>query len=99
VEPLKTVSGDMISSADRSVSAFRVAAVEGQPAEALVAESARQVSTVIAALKQILENVRDMAEFHEALRDLKAILDEQKQILEGTKKLQKSRLFEDILKK
>jgi hypothetical protein len=39
-----------------------------------------------------------MAEFHEALRDLKAIFDEQQQNLERTRKLQKNELFDDILK-
>lgn len=99
VDPMKAVSSDMIPTADKSVSAFRVAAQEGQKTEELVNQSQQQVSQVIASLKQILENVRDMAEFHEALRDLKAILDEQQQILDGTKKLQKSQLFDDILNK
>jgi len=46
----------------------------------------------------VLENVRDMAEFHEALRDLKAILDELQKNREETKKLQKNQLIDDILK-
>jgi hypothetical protein len=35
-----------------------------------------------------------MAEFHEALRDLKAILDEQQKTLDETKRLQKSQLID-----
>jgi hypothetical protein len=99
VNPLRFVSSDLIVAADNSVSAFRVAAAEGRSTEPLVLQSRQQVSLVISSLKQILENVRDLAEFHEALRDLKAILDEQQQILDNTKKLQKSQLFDDILNK
>jgi len=98
VDPLRAVSTEMMTSADRTVSAFRVAAQERQSTEALVAQSRTEVTQVMVALKAILENVRDMAEFHEALRDLKGILDEQQKNLEQTKKLQKNQLIDDILK-
>ena len=98
VGPLKVASGEMMPSADRTVGAFRVAAQDGQKLEELVRLSRTEVSNVVASLKLILENVRDMAEFHEALRDLKAILDEQQKNLEQTRKLQKNQLIDDILK-
>ena len=98
VEPLKVASGEMMTSADRAVSAFRVAAQSGQKMDEIVRLSRTEVASVITSLKLILENVRDMAEFHEALRDLKAILDEQQKNLEQTRKLQKNQLIDDILK-
>ena len=87
-----------MTSADRAVSAFRVAAQSGQKMDEIVRLSRTEVASVITSLKLILENVRDMAEFHEALRDLKAILDEQQKNLEQTRKLQKNQLIDDILK-
>ena len=51
---------------------------------------------MIASLNQILDSVRDMAEFHEALRDLKAIYDNQIQIQEGTKQLQKRDVLDKL---
>jgi hypothetical protein len=98
VDPLKVVSAEMLPSADRAVSALRVAAQDGQPTELLVANANAEVTKVILALKVVLENVRDMAEFHEALRDLKAILDELQKNRDETKKLQKNQLIDDILK-
>ena len=98
VNPLKAVVNDRMPIADHAVSEFRVAAQDGRPAESLVAASRVEVGQVVASLKVILENVRDMAEFHEALRDLKAILDEQQKNLDQTKKLQKNQLIDDILK-
>jgi len=96
VNPLKTIAGEMMTTADKAVSAFRVAALDGRESEALVAASTEQVSAVIAALNQILDSVRDMAEFHEALRDLKAIYDNQIQIQEGTKQLQKRDVLDKL---
>ncbi len=98
VNPLKAVTSEMMPIADNAVSEFRVAAQDGRQIGSLVAESRVEVGRVIASLKVILENVRDMAEFHEALRDLKAILDEQQKNLEQTKKLQRNQLIDDILK-
>ena len=89
VNPLKTIADEMMTTADKAVSAFRVAAQDGRESEALVAVSTERVSAVIESLNLILDSVRDMAEFHEALRDLKAIYDNQIQIQEGTKQLQK----------
>ena len=96
VNPLKTIAGEMMTTADKAVSAFRVAALDGRESKALVAASTEQVSAVIASLNQILDSVRDMAEFHEALRDLKAIYDNQIQIQEGTKQLQKRDVLDKL---
>jgi len=98
VVPLRSVSDDSLPQVDRVLGEFRVAVQDGQPSQALAGQSNQEVRQVIMALKQILENVRDMAEFHEALRDLKAILDEQQKNLDQTRKLQKSQLLDDLLK-
>jgi hypothetical protein len=94
VQPLKDVAGERMTQTDRAVSLFRVAAQEGQPSAELVVAARNEVTETLQQLRQILENVRDMAEFHEALRDLKAILDEQQKTLDETKRLQKSQLID-----
>lgn len=97
VIPMKQASAVLLPSADRAVSEFRVAAQEGGTLSSLVATSRNETEKTITALRVILESVRDMAEFHEALRDLKAILDEQRKTLEETRKIQKNQLIDDIL--
>jgi len=89
VVPMREATSGIMVTADRSVSRFRVAASSGKPALEAVTESEADVVVVIAELKRILESVRDMAEFHEALSDLKKILEEQQRILEETKRQQK----------
>jgi hypothetical protein len=88
VVPMQSVTTDSMVIADRSVSRFRVAATTGKPTAELVKAASADVTRVIAELKVILESVRDMAEFHEALSDLKSILEEQQRILDETKREQ-----------
>jgi hypothetical protein len=95
VDPLKA-AGPELATADRAVGAFRVAVQENQPSAALVTDSARQVADVVDSLRAVLENVRDMAEFHEALRDLKAILDEQEKLRDETRDVQKRELLDKL---
>jgi hypothetical protein len=96
VVPLQQVVETDLPRADRSVSRFRVAALSQQPCEALVTESDEEVSRAIVRLKQILEDVRDMAEFHEVLSDLRALSEVQKQIHQDTKRLKRQRLIDDL---
>ena len=85
-----------MADADRVIGNFRVAAMDKSRLGPHVTESAERVSDVITQLKLILENVRDMAEFHEALRDLKAILEEQQKLLDETRALQKRNLIDKL---
>ncbi|MBC7967698.1 MAG: hypothetical protein H7Z17_17430 [Fuerstia sp.] len=96
VRPLQNVSGEMMPTADRAVSAFRVAAMESQPTETLVIGSSEKVLDVITSLKLILENVRDMAEFHELLKEGKAINDKLEELMQKMKDLQKRELLEKL---
>jgi len=96
VAPLQQVTDEMIPTADRAVSAFRVAAMDSQPSESLVNRSSEEVSDVIASLKVILENVRDMAEFHELLKEGRAIEDKLEELMQNMKDLQKRELLEKL---
>ena len=96
VAPLQQVTEEMIPTADRAVSAFRVAAMDSQSSESLVNRSGEKVSDVIASLKLILENVRDMAEFHELLKEGKAIEDKLEELMQNMKDLQKRELLERL---
>jgi hypothetical protein len=98
VDPLKQIRDTSLPQVDRAIAAFRGAAMERQPTAQLIAQSESQLSAVITALRGILDNVRDLAEFHEALRDLKQLSEEQQRLMEETKRLLKNRLLDDLLK-
>ena len=82
--------------ADRVVSRFQVAAKGRQSSVMLVTESERAVGSVVARLSQVLEDVRDMAEFHEVLSDLRALRELQKQIYQDTRRLKRQRLIDGL---
>lgn len=88
VAPMKSATSGAMITADRSVSRLKVAVNAGKPASTLVKQANQDVTKLIGELKIILESVRDMAEFHEALSDLKNILEEQQRILDETKREQ-----------
>ena len=96
VMPLEEIVEHDLPAADHTLSRFRVAAVSREPATLLVIESEQAVGQVIARLKLVLDDVKDMAEFHEALSDLKALLEGQKRVLEDTKQLRRRRLIDEL---
>ncbi|MCH2212714.1 MAG: hypothetical protein MK110_15530 [Fuerstiella sp.] len=96
VVPLQAVVNTEVPKADRVLSRFRVAATERKPVLELVTESEKQISSLITRLKLVLESVKDMAEFHEVLSDLRAVHEEQKRIQEETRRLKRQRLIDSL---
>ncbi len=96
LNPLTDIADKPMADADRVLSEFGVAAQSGKKVRLLVDTSLERVELVISQLKVILENVRDLAEFHEALRDLKAILEDQQKLQEEIKALQKRNLIDKL---
>lgn len=94
VAPMKEVLAAELVSADRTVSRFRVAAGNGKDCSELLDQSASDVQDVVTRLKKILENVRDMAEFHEVLADLNDILKDQQRIQKETSTQQGKNLLD-----
>ncbi len=98
VDPLKRIRDTGMPAADRSVAAVRAAAVASQPLLPTVQQAESVLAELVSSMQGILESVRDLAEFHEAVRDLQQLSEEQKKVLEETKRLQKNQLFDDLLK-
>lgn len=96
IEPLRLVSTGLMDDADRSLSRFRVAATSGQPSSEHLKRSIQDVTKVLAELRRILENVRDMAEFHELYQEGKFIYEDLLRIWEETRELQKKRAIEKL---
>lgn len=84
VDPMDSVLSVELVEADRSISRFRVAASNGKDCANLISDSTASVKSVILKLNGILENVRDMAEFHEVLADLNGIIKDLQEIQKET---------------
>lgn len=98
VDPLKRIRDTGMPAADRAVAAVRAAALASQPLLPPLQQAEAVLAELINTMQGILESVRDLAEFHEAVRDLQQLSEEQKKVLEETKRLQKNQLFDDLLK-
>ncbi len=98
IDPLQNAIARELPAADLALAALLVAAETREPLTEPLQNSQRQLRSLIGALSSILENVRDLAEFHEALRDLRQLSEDQRKILEQTRQLQKKQLFDDLLK-
>ena len=96
LEPLNRVIESDLPRADLAMSVFRVAAADQRPTRDLIRTADQQISRVIVRLRSILENVRDMAEFHEVLSDLRAMREEQKRILEETRRIKRRQLIDEL---
>ncbi|MEY3175597.1 MAG: hypothetical protein RLZZ436_3511 [Planctomycetota bacterium] len=98
VDPLRRIRDTGMPAADRAVAAIRAAALVSQPLLPPIRQAETVLTELISTMQGILESVRDLAEFHEAVRDLQQLSEEQKKVLEETKRLQKNQLFDDLLK-
>ena len=92
VKPIFAAIDGSMAEVDRSLSHFRVDAIAKKPVAKKVVECETQVADTVAELKLILEEVHDMSELHEALSDLKDILEEHRRIMKETKSEQIKRL-------
>ena len=99
VDPLRQIRDSGMPAADRSVAAVRAAALASQPILPPLQQAENILTDLITTMKNILDSVRDMAEFHEAVRDLQQLSEEQKKVLEETKRLQKNDAINNLLNK
>lgn len=99
VDPLRNIRDSGMPAADRAVAAVRAAALATQPILPPLQQAENILSELISTMKNVLESVRDMAEFHEAVRDLQQLSEEQKKVLEETKRLQKNDALNNLLNK
>lgn len=99
IDPLRQIRDSGMPGADRAIAAIRAAALAAQPVLPPFQQADTVLTELIRTMKNILESVRDMAEFHEAVRDLQQLSEEQKKVMEETKRLQKNQLFDDLLNK
>lgn len=96
IEPLRLALSGRLEAADRALSRFRVAAGGGQPTQAALQESLAEIQGLLDELRLILENVRDMAEFHEIYQEGKLIHEELLRLWAETRELQKRRAIEKL---
>ena len=99
LEPLAEIMDDLFPEADRAAGALRAAAENGDPpaelsaAATVAADAADRLADAMAA---VLTEMTDLAEFHEAVRDLQRLVDRQEDLLDRTRDEQKRDLIDGL---
>ena len=99
LEPLAAIANDLFPEADRAAGAL-LALSEGDaaPAELAAAADAARVRTdrLADAMTAVLREMRDLAEFHEAVQDLQRLVERQEDLLDRTREEQKRDLLDGL---
>lgn len=61
-------------------------------------QSVLEIDALVEGLEQVLAEIKDLAEFHETLQDLKNIIEKQQELSKRTKEEQKRRFIENLQK-
>ena len=99
LEPLAEIVGDLFPEADRAAGALRAAAEDARPPAELAAAAeaaAASVDRLADAMAAALTEMTDLAEFHEAVRDLQRLVDRQEALLDRTRDEQKRDLIDGL---
>lgn len=96
VKPMAEVNQKDYPKVDEAIGAFRIKTEQKQNGTAAAEECVRSCDVLIAKMKRVLAEIEDLAEFHEALKDLKNIIDAQQKVSEETKALQKQKLIDSL---
>ncbi|NNJ24529.1 hypothetical protein [Alienimonas chondri] len=99
LEPLTVITDDLFPEADRAAGALGAAAETGAsgPERAAAAAAAAQATERLAsAMAKVLQEMEDLAEYHEAVRDLQLLVQAQEELLERTKREQKTDLIDGL---
>ena len=95
-EPLRRIHQEGFPALDEQLGLFKLAIEENRTGEPELTEVTRTTARILAEMRQVLAEMRDLLEFHEALQDLKEIIDSQRDLSEETEQQQKEGLIDSL---
>ena len=98
VSPLNEITEKDFPAVNAAVYLFKAANDKEQDPTSKIDLSINEITTMLAHMERVLAEIKDLAEFHETLRDLKQIIDLQKGLAEETKSEQKRKFIERLQK-
>lgn len=94
--PLTGITDVDFPEADVLIGKFRQDNEAGNDPKPRIDLSIDSLETMLLHMRQVLAEMSDLAEFHEALKDLKKLIEQQEKLLEDTKGEQKDKLKEKL---
>jgi hypothetical protein len=98
VTPLHQITEKDFPTVNAAVYLFKAANDKNQDPTSKIDLSINEINTMLVHMERVLAEIKDLAEFHETLRDLKQIIDLQKGLAEETKSEQKRKFIERLQK-
>jgi len=98
VSPLHQITEKDFPAVNAAVYLFKVANDKNQDPTSKIDLSVTEINAMLVHMERVLAEIKDLAEFHETLRDLKQIIDLQKDLAEETKTEQKRKFIERLQK-
>lgn len=96
VRPLHTINEIDYPAVDGALGLFRLANEQGSDPVPAIDESMALVSAMLQHMRAVLEEMEELVEFHEAVKDLKSILDDEEALSRETESLRKKKLIEGL---
>lgn len=96
VKPLHAINAQDYPLVDEALGLYRLANNKSQDPTPAIDASVQALGVLIANMERILGEMRKLETFQEALEQLKAIIEQQEQLTDKTKKEQKKKLLEGL---
>ncbi len=97
LEPLARIGDERFPRLDRAIGELRLNLADGNNPDASFAASLDAVDDLIAEMEAALQEMQDLAEFHEAIQELTRIYEDEQKLLERTRNEQKRSVIENLL--
>lgn len=96
IRPLNQINEIDYPQVDGAVGLFRLANEKGNDPVPAIDDSVARVDEMLVHMKAVLNEMQDLLELHEAIRDLKSIIDDEGKLAEETKEDRKKKLIEGL---
>jgi hypothetical protein len=96
VQPLHLANEKDFPSADEAIGLFKLAVDSRRDPVPQIENSVRTVTALIARLKSALAEMQDLVKYHEAIAQLRSIIQEQQQINDTTRQEQKKNRLKEL---
>ena len=97
MKPLQSICENDYPSVDESLGLFRLSHSRGNDPTASIDESVALLSGMVTRMERILAEMEKLKDFQKAIEELKAIIEQQQQLLDKTKKEQKKQFLKKQL--
>ena len=97
VQPLHAINEQHFPAVDTVLGSLKLAVERDAVTSQHFDESIVAIDAMLSRMRVLLDEIKELAELHEIVSDLKRLIDAQRDLLEKTKAQQKRKLFEDAL--